>query len=155
MAAADFIKECNGRDGMHITAESCFSPLRAYMEGPDPKRNGNRGIERGCEAGRSFMALHAEGSFVPCLHIKPGDASQCDLLPGDGCIGKVTALADYWEQSPALQALRENSENRERCAGCCYERRCLPCPVCEAESVRRCPLAETVQAQKAVEGIPD
>jgi len=128
-------------DGMQINVEGCFSQLRTYLEGPDPKRNGNRGVERGCEAGLTFMCLRADGRFVPCLHIKRDDASQSDLLSDKGCIGKETALADYWEQSPALQALRENSENRERCAGCCYERRCLPCPACK-DSVNSCPLAK-------------
>ena len=128
-------------DGIQISVEGCFSPLRAYLEGPDPKRNGNRGVERGCEAGLTFMALRADGRFVPCLHIKPDDASQCALLSDEECIGKTATLTDYWEQSPALQALRENSENRERCAGCCYERRCLPCPACK-DSVEHCPLAK-------------
>jgi len=41
--------------------------------------------------------------------------------------------------------LRKNSENRERCAGCSYERRCLPCPA-RSESRAFCPLAKTVQA---------
>ena len=128
-------------DVMQIDVEGCFSPLRAYLEGPDPKRNGNRGVERGCAAGLTFMAIRADGRFVPCLHIKPDDASQCALLFDEGCIGNTAALAEYWEQSPALQALRENSENRERCAGCCYERRCLPCPACK-NSIEHCPLAK-------------
>ena len=132
-------------DGMQINVEGCFSPLRAYMEGPDPKRNGNRGVERGCEAGLTFMGLRADDSFVPCLHIKSDGASQCDMPSDKECIGTGAALADYWQQSPALQTLRENSENRERCAGCCYERRCLPCPA-RNESTVFCPLTETVQA---------
>ncbi|MBR4907415.1 MAG: hypothetical protein IKZ43_00120 [Acidaminococcaceae bacterium] len=168
-AAADFIKEYNGwtdsvedyregesreadlkqdtesvpeSAGMKIVVESCFSPLRAYMEGPDPKRNGNRGIERGCEAGRSFMAMRADGSFVPCLYLK---FSQTDLLCHTKPVAEINKLKDYWELSPELQTLRKNSETRQRCAGCCYVRRCLPCPACEAESGKRCPLAEKVQ----------
>ena len=119
--------------GMQIVVGSCFSPLRAYMEGEDPKRNGNRGIERGCEAGRSFMALRADGSFAPCLYW-PRENSGSDK--GSKVLKKLT---DYWEQSPELQVLREKEEARPSCAGCCYERRCLPCQSLK-DSAYRCPL---------------
>ena len=169
-AAASFIKEYNGwadsvgdsqegesrevdleqdtenipeSPGMKIDVEGCFSPLRAYMEGPDPKRNGNRGIERGCGAGRSSMALRADGSFAPCLYLK---FSRTDLLCHTKAGDEINTLKDYWDLSPELQTLRKNGETRQYCEGCCYERRCLPCPACAAESVRWCPLAETVQA---------
>jgi radical SAM protein with 4Fe4S-binding SPASM domain len=110
--------------GMLIEAETCFSPLRAYIEGKDPKRNGNRGIERGCEAGSSFMAVRADGRFTPCLHLPRGK----DNAEGNNVA--LPGLADYWEQSPELQALRKSGEARQCCTGCCYERRCLPCPAC-------------------------
>ncbi|MBQ7418433.1 MAG: hypothetical protein IJV18_10190, partial [Acidaminococcaceae bacterium] len=119
--------------GMQIVVGSCFSPLRAYMEGEDPKRNGNRGIERGCEAGRSFMALRADGSFAPCLYW-PRENSGSD--EGSKVLKELT---DYWEQSPELQVLRETEEDRPSCAGCCYERRCLPCQSLK-DSAYRCPL---------------
>ena len=121
------------RVGMQIVVESCFSPLRAYMEGEDPKRNGNRGIERGCEAGRSFMSLRADGSFAPCLYWPWENAGS------DEGSKVLKELTDYWEQSPELQVLRETEEDRPSCAGCCYERRCLPCQSLK-DSAYRCPL---------------
>lgn len=166
--AAKFIKDHNGRNdaadmslesesretdpdqgventsqpvGMRIGVESCFSPLRAYMEGPDPKYNGNRGVDRGCEAGSSFMALRADGCFVPCLYMKSGETLQSELPADRGDGDNTEDLVGYWEQAPALQELRENGETRQHCAGCCYERRCLPCRVCE-EGSARCPLSD-------------
>ena len=83
--------------GMQIVVGSCFSPLRAYMEGEDPKRNGNRGIERGCEAGRSFMALRADGSFAPCLYWPRENAGSDEGSKGleetDGLLGTVPGTA--------------------------------------------------------------
>ena len=126
--------------GMQIAVESCFSPLRAYLEGSDPKYNANRGIERGCEAGRSFMALGADGRFAPCLHWKSGETLQRELQSDRGDSDNTENLVEYWEHAPALQALRENGETRQHCAGCCYERRCLPCQACK-EGVTGCPLS--------------
>lgn len=119
--------------GMQIVVGSCFSPLRAYMEGEDPKRNGNRGIERGCEAGRSFMALRADGSFAPCLYWPRENAGSDEGSKG------LKKLTDYWEHSQELQVLREKEEDRPSCAGCCYERRCLPCLALK-DSACCCPL---------------
>ena len=119
--------------GMQIVVGSCFSPLRAYMEGEDPKRNGNRGIERGCEAGRSFMALRADGSFTPCLYWTLENAGSDEGSKG------LKKLTDYWEHSQELQVLREKEEDRPSCAGCCYERRCLPCLALK-DSACCCPL---------------
>ena len=118
---------------MQIVVGSCFSPLRAYMEGEDPKRNGNRGIERGCEAGRSFMALRADGSFTPCLYWTLENAGSDEGSKG------LKKLTDYWEHSQELQVLREKEEDRPSCAGCCYERRCLPCLALK-DSACCCPL---------------
>jgi hypothetical protein len=96
---------------MELTVESCFSPLRAVMGGADEKRNGNRGIGRGCEAGSWFFAVQADGSFTPCPYL---DAQET--------YGSIT---EYWEHSPLLKNIRKQSGHE----GCPYARRCLPCPV--------------------------
>ena len=97
-----------------VTADSCFSKLKAMLGGKDAKRNCNQGVERGCEAGRSFFAVLSDGSFVPCLRLR-------DMAES----GKVGA---YWDDSPAIKEIRKRGEHREECSGCMYERRCLPCP---------------------------
>lgn len=100
---------------MALTVETCFSPLRALSGGEDPARNDNRGITRGCEAGRSFAAVRADGTFSPCISFD--STEQCD---------SITA---YWEASATLQKLRKSGGGeRDSCEGCSYARRCLPCP---------------------------
>lgn len=123
--AARFIQSYENAPGMKLSVDSCFSPLRAYLGGEDPKQNGNRGITRGCEAGRSFCAVRADGKFSPCLH-----------LPAAGETGP---LAEYWKRSLTLQGLRED-ENSAHCAACAYKRRCLPCPA-TGEAIAKCPLS--------------
>ena len=121
--AADFIDGYESSD-MDISVDSCFSPLRAYIGGKDPRRNGNRGITRGCEAGRSFMALRADGKYSPCLNLEtPGERSTLEM---------------YWNQSDVINSLR--SEKNLSCEGCTYERRCLLCPVMREQGMQ-CPLS--------------
>ncbi len=107
---------------MMITVESCFSQLRAYMGGENSRKNPNRGIGSGCEAGRSFMALRAAGTLSPCLFLEGGETWE--------------SLWEYWEKSPSLGPFREESMP-EACEGCCYIRRCRPCPAGKEKS--RCP----------------
>ena len=94
---------------MELTVESCFSPLRAVMGGADEKRNGNRGIGRGCEAGSCFFAVQADGRFTPCPYL-------------DAC-ETYSSITEYWEHSPVLKNIRKQSGHE----GCPYARRCLPC----------------------------
>ena len=100
---------------MALTVETCFSPLRAWLGGEDPARNDNRGITQGCEAGRSFVAVRADGTFSPCVRF---DSTQpCD------------SVASYWETSAVLQKLRDRrGGDMSFCSSCSYARRCRPCP---------------------------
>ena len=111
-AVAPGTNETAGTDAksrMELTVESCFSPLRAVMGGADEKRNGNRGIGRGCEAGSWFLALQADGSFTPCPYL---DARET-----------YGFISEYWEHSPLLKKIRKQNGHE----GCPYARRCLPC----------------------------
>ena len=99
---------------MQLSLESCFSPLRAYLEGEDPKRNGNRGIEKGCTAGRDHFSVLPSGKVSPCAWLEPEE----DAHP----------LSGYWTSSHRLKELREAGGQRYACRGCDYELRCLPCP---------------------------
>ena len=109
-AGATETADAGTKSRMELTVESCFSPLRAVMGGADEKRNGNRGIGRGCEAGSYFFAVQADGSFTPCPYL---DARET--------YGSIT---EYWEHSPSLKKIRKQSGHEGRP----YARRCLPCP---------------------------
>ncbi|SEH33055.1 hypothetical protein [Selenomonas sp. KH1T6] len=131
--AADLIRELRETMGYHedeegepgkmkISLENCFSHLAAFLGGEDPTKNPNRGIEGGCEAGLSFAALKAEGSFSPCLCMEGGEAWG--------------SLLSYWEESTSLRELRDTANLA--CKRCCYYRRCRPCPAVRASS--ECPM---------------
>ncbi|MBO7048348.1 MAG: hypothetical protein J6W62_05515 [Spirochaetia bacterium] len=110
--AVEILKNWKGKTKFEI--ESCFSRLGACLGGEDPKKNPNRGIECGCEAGRSFFAVRSDGSFVPCLEL-------------DGA-GEHDTVVHYWEESQALKKLRQRTMHSTECESCPYKRRCLPCP---------------------------
>ena len=111
--AAEFINNYKNTK-MTLSVDSCFSPLRAIMGGENTKRNPNRGIERGCSAGRDRFCIHADGRLSPCMFIKETEQSD--------------SLAAYWEESETVQKLRSIKENTaESCRGCCYRRHCLTC----------------------------
>ncbi|MCR5560034.1 MAG: SPASM domain-containing protein [Schwartzia sp.] len=109
--SAKFIHEYKSKNGMKLRVSSCFSQLRAYLGGEDPRHNGNRGITCGCEAGRSFCTVNADGKLLPCLKLASVEKGR---------------LNDYWKNSSALKELR-SEENKPYCAECVYVRRCRPC----------------------------
>lgn len=112
---ANFIKEYEKSSAqMKLSVEPCFSVLRAFMGGAEVRRNANRGIERGCTAGRDHFCITSTGKFSPCSPLSGEEA---------------TSIADYWEKSSTLKNFRALEENhKEICKECCYKRRCLPCP---------------------------
>lgn len=164
---ATFIREAAVAK-LKITVDSCFSALRAFLEGPDPTKNANRGIERGCTAGRDHFCVRTDGKLTPCLKL--------------GVAEEFGSLAEYWNESPALEKLREENASvggkaarpvpasgrkgvascdcaytrpslavaalahpcaSAGCTGCAYERRCLPCPAV-GEEIKNCPLFQRV-----------
>ncbi len=122
-SAAQFINEYsepgeeeeNGGGKMKLTAESCFSPLRAMMGGEDAKQNANRGVARGCAAGRDHFCVRPDGSFVPCADYGKAES--------------YGSIMEYWERSSVLNTLRDVQS--PDCQKCAYARRCLPCPEME------------------------
>lgn len=123
-SAAQFINEYsepgeeeeNGGGKMKLKAESCFSPLRAMMGGEDAKQNANRGVARGCAAGRDHFCVRPDGSFVPCADYGKAES--------------YGSIMEYWERSSVLNTLRDVQS--PDCQKCAYARRCLPCPEMEA-----------------------
>lgn len=122
--AAGFVEEWQ-RDEKHemsVAADPCFSQLKAFMGGEDPKQNPNRGIESGCMAGRAFFAVRPDGSFTPCLKSEEKGV-------------KNKTIKVYWEE---LAADLPDSHT-DSCEGCHYRRRCRPCPA-KKEWTGLCPL---------------
>ena len=99
---------------MMTVADTCFSELLAAIgEKILPGGNFNEGQEKGCMAGRSAMALRADGRFAPCLFIEAEDGP--------------TSLGAYWEKTKTMQALRKDEPRRESCPGCSFRDYCRPC----------------------------
>ena len=125
--AAETIKKWSKKNEcMKLTVESCFSPLRAFMEGSDAKKNANRGIERGCTAGRDHFCVLPSGKVVPCAYLDNEE--------------EYDNLAEYWNESSVLKDLRISKVRAKSCEGCSYKRRCLPCPAA-SEKIASCPIS--------------
>lgn len=118
----------------------------------------------GCQAGRSFAAVGAEGNVAPCVQ----------LLDSTAVVGNVrqTPLSELIARHPTFQALRQRRENlKGRCGICRYRESCGGCralahyrsgdlfaedPTCFFEPKdrqSRCDLEamQTVQVEKFVE----
>ena len=133
-AAAKFIKSYKGT--AWIAVEPCFSTLRAIMGRSALLGNLNRGVTRGCGAGRDGVSINVDGYITPCRHLD---------FPEE-----YTDITEYWNHSEKLRELREIETHRgEPCRGCKYEPYCLPCPDtgCKlydgiAAGFRDCPVAK-------------
>ena len=111
-AAARQIRSYGGP--LEIDVESCFSPLRALLGESLFMGNLNRGIARGCGAGRDGFSVDASGAYTPCRHI---------LLPE-----RYPSLDAYWNDSAVLHKLRSAEDHRcPPCSGCRLQAYCLPC----------------------------
>jgi pyrroloquinoline quinone biosynthesis protein E len=101
------------RGPVEIVAESCFSQLRALLN-QGFLGNLNRGIARGCGAGRDGISVSADGKLTPCRHLEIEEDYR--------------DISTYWRESPTLKALRAMEDAPEDpCKGCQYMRFCLPC----------------------------
>lgn len=101
-----FIKSCRS-DDMIIYIEKCFSVLRTSTYG-------NKGLYNGCPAGRDFMAISADGDFLPCRHLFHAE--------------KKSSIEGYWNNSSVLDRLRLTEENVEYpCRNCSHLPHCKTC----------------------------
>jgi len=132
--ASEFIKkwQADEKHGMSVAADPCFSQLKAFMGGEDPRCNPNRGIESGCMAGRAFFAVRPDGSFTPCLEISETETKTSDTV---GTEADTVTIKEYWKK---LTADLPDSHT-DTCEGCHYRRRCRPCPA-KKEWTGSCPL---------------
>lgn len=105
------IKEYKGT--VHIRAEECFSQLRVVL-GQRFFTNLNRGIAKGCGAGRDGISISVDGKITPCRHIEIKE--------------EYKTIREYWDNSIVLKQLRQMEEKMEEpCAACNYKKYCLPC----------------------------
>jgi pyrroloquinoline quinone biosynthesis protein E len=102
------------RGPVMVVAESCFSQMRALLGRSALAGNLNRGIRRGCCAGRDQISVSVDGKLTPCRHL---DVRE-----------EYDSILEYWENSPFVAELRRvEDKRREPCLGCRYEHNCLPC----------------------------
>lgn len=98
---------------VNIIAEECFSQMRTLL-GERFFGNFNKGISRGCGAGRDGFSINIEGKLTPCRHLE---------FPEE-----ELSLKTYWRESPILKKLRAVEETPEEpCSSCKYALNCLPC----------------------------
>ena len=98
---------------MVIDAENCHSPLRALIR-QGYLFNTNKGLFRGCGAGRDSISITCEGKLIPCRHLNRGEEWE--------------SIMDYWNNSAFLKKLRAVYDNPTgRCAACGFNENCLPC----------------------------
>ena len=125
-AAANCIRHYSGT--MQIEVDSCFSQLRALVL-RRVFRNDNWGIFRGCGAGRTRIAVNADGKLVPCRYLDRPEETE--------------SVEAYWNESPVLQQLRADDAPPASCKGCVLRRNCQPCAAaCSTEQVQGCTLCK-------------
>ena len=96
-----------------VEAEPCFSQMRAVLK-DGFLMNINRGVGRGCGAGRDGVSVNVDGKLTPCRHLEIAEDFQ--------------SIETYWRESEFLKRLRGVEQNRMApCRGCQYEAFCLPC----------------------------
>ena len=108
---ANTIKSYKGK--LFIGVEGCLSQLRTLIY-QGYLFNENKGLLRGCGAGRDGLSITCEGRLIPCRHL---DISE-----------EWTSIKEYWEKSELLKKLREIYDKPAgKCFGCEYNKNCLPC----------------------------
>ncbi|MFV0413786.1 MAG: radical SAM protein, partial [Oscillospiraceae bacterium] len=110
-AVAKTIKTYKGP--LDIQVEECFSPLRALVR-QKFFGNLNRGVEKGCGAGRDSFAVALDGRLTPCRHLDYPE--------------ERASVGDYWDNIPTLQAVRQcDAFPAAPCNACRYSPYCRPC----------------------------
>lgn len=108
---ASIIKKYKGP--VCISVEGCYSQMRALL-GRSFLGNLNRGITKGCGAGRDGFSINIDGKITPCRHLEIPEETRNVL--------------EYWNHSPIINKLRKvEDEKRQPCFDCLYQNNCLPC----------------------------
>lgn len=97
-----------------VSINKCYSPMKAYAGKSFLLTNTNKGISRGCGAGRDEVTLNVDGQLQPCC---------CLNLPED-----TTDIKQYWYTSKKLFQLRHLEDTTKMpCNKCEYNKFCIPC----------------------------
>ncbi|MFH1231932.1 MAG: radical SAM protein [Planctomycetota bacterium] len=85
----------------------------------------------GCQAGRSFIGISAEGEVAPCLHLLDTNSSllKHSTKVNSPSIGNVRTqyLAKMMNTSPILTNLEDGSKLKGKCGRCRYKHTCSGC----------------------------
>jgi radical SAM protein with 4Fe4S-binding SPASM domain len=73
----------------------------------------------GCQAGRGFVGISAEGNVAPCVHLLDSTV-DCGNV-------KATPLSELLATHPVLTGLRDGSQVKGKCARCRYKHSCRGC----------------------------
>jgi radical SAM protein with 4Fe4S-binding SPASM domain len=73
----------------------------------------------GCQAGRTFIGINAEGDVAPCVHLLDSDV-QCGNV-------RKEPLSRIVDQSPVMRTLRGERPAKGKCARCRYGDSCRGC----------------------------
>ena len=102
------------KGNVKILIESCFSNLLAFHSETRLFGNLNVSKYKGCGAGRNGISVDVYGRLTPCRHIT--------------AIEDIQSMAEYWQSSKYLSALRHMEDNvKEPCRQCKYNPYCLHC----------------------------
>ncbi len=73
----------------------------------------------GCQAGRSFAAVGAEGHIVPCVQLLDSGCTNANV--------RHQPLSEVITASPLFTALRERTQLKGKCGNCRYTQTCGGC----------------------------
>lgn len=93
---------------IQIQVEECFCELMLIYKKrlPAPLQ--------GCAAGRTMMAITADGRYLPCSHLQ----SKATI---------TSSISYYWNSQESLGELRDVALTGEPCINCLHLAKCTPC----------------------------
>jgi len=120
-----------GRDDMEKTIHPilrenplCYVSHTPFFAAPDAMRLGLGRLSvslgnLGCQAGRTFVGVSAEGNVAPCVHL-------LDTTVNCGNVRRQK-LSEMLETDPILLSLRGESQVKGKCGRCRYNQSCRGC----------------------------
>jgi radical SAM protein with 4Fe4S-binding SPASM domain len=98
-----------------------FTPFFASPEAMDAtwKKYGIKISGLGCQAGRAFAAVGAEGGVVPCVQLLDSACTRGNV--------REKPLSEIIRDDPVFNALRERSTLKGKCGRCRYRDTCGGC----------------------------